>query len=77
MKSEWNFDETIRGTVKGVPVELDLDEMSDDEDWVQSDAMREWGTARGHHGSLSTLSNLVSKCGDCADDSRRSLTYPV
>lgn len=31
MRSEWNFDETIRGTVKGVPVELDLDEMSDEE----------------------------------------------
>ena len=33
MRSEWNFDETIRGTFKGVPIELDLEEMSDDEEW--------------------------------------------
>lgn len=37
MKSEWNFDDTIRGTVRGVPVELDLDDMSDDEEWEFKD----------------------------------------
>ncbi|WVQ85148.1 hypothetical protein IAT38_007313 [Cryptococcus sp. DSM 104549] len=32
MGSEWNFDETIRGTARGVPVLLNLEEM-EDEDW--------------------------------------------
>lgn len=60
VRSEWNFDETIRGTVKGVPIELDLEDMSDDEDdWVQSEALREWGTARGAQGSLSSLGKMV------------------
>lgn len=35
MRSEWNFDETIRGTVKGVPLNLDLAGLSleSDEEW--------------------------------------------
>ncbi|WWC85497.1 uncharacterized protein L201_000361 [Kwoniella dendrophila CBS 6074] len=32
MKSEWNFDETIKGTIKGVPVNLDLEDLDDDDD---------------------------------------------
>ncbi|ORX34920.1 kinase-like domain-containing protein [Kockovaella imperatae] len=39
IKSEWNFDETIRMTVRGAPVELDLTSMSDDDD--------EWDLAEG------------------------------
>lgn len=44
MKSEWNFDETIRGTVKGMPVNLDLGEMSDEEEdgeWNMAEHLRE------------------------------------
>lgn len=33
MRSEWNFDETIRGTVRGMPVQLDLAEM-EEEEWA-------------------------------------------
>ncbi|WWD22878.1 hypothetical protein CI109_107373 [Kwoniella shandongensis] len=47
MKSEWNFDETIRGTMKGVPIQLDLDQMDEDdeESWdLQEDGG--WGTVR-------------------------------
>lgn len=32
MRSEWNFDDTIRGTVKGVPIALDLAEIEEDEE---------------------------------------------
>ncbi|WWC57774.1 uncharacterized protein I303_100309 [Kwoniella dejecticola CBS 10117] len=48
MKSEWNFDETIKGTIKGVPVNLDLGDMDDDE-WDYQDEEEEdgtWGTVR-------------------------------
>ena len=31
MRSEWNFDETIRGTVRGVPIALNLAEA--EEEW--------------------------------------------
>ncbi len=44
MRSEWNFDETIRGTVRGMPVQLDL---AQTEEWEDVDANhREWGTTR-------------------------------
>lgn len=66
MRSEWNFDETIRGTVRGVPVELDLEDMSDEEEWDLKDqevmiGVEEgegWGTTRirtSHVMSASTL----------------------
>jgi serine/threonine-protein kinase 24/25/MST4 len=32
IRSEWNFDETIRGTVRGAQVQLDLAALSDEED---------------------------------------------
>ncbi|KAK8844573.1 hypothetical protein IAR55_006420 [Kwoniella newhampshirensis] len=45
MKSEWNFDETVRGTMKGVPVQLDLEQMDEDEEWdLQADGG--WGSVR-------------------------------
>lgn len=40
MESEWNFDETIRGTVTGVPVNLNLEDMDkgfEDEDEEEDD----------------------------------------
>lgn len=50
VRSEWNFDETIRGTVKGVPVNLDLDDMEeeDEEEWdYQNEPFEIWdGTTR-------------------------------
>ncbi|WRT63383.1 uncharacterized protein IL334_000288 [Kwoniella shivajii] len=53
MKSEWNFDETIRGTIKGVPVELDLENLQEDEwDYDDEDENKieqvesTWGTVR-------------------------------
>lgn len=30
MKSEWNFDDTIRGTMNGVPINFNLDDMEDE-----------------------------------------------
>jgi hypothetical protein len=32
IRSEWNFDETIRGTVRGAQIQLDLAALSDEED---------------------------------------------
>ncbi|WVQ64600.1 uncharacterized protein L199_002767 [Kwoniella botswanensis] len=37
MRSEWNFDETIKGTVKGVPVSLDLEDLEDNDEWDYQD----------------------------------------
>lgn len=34
MKSEWNFDDTIRGTIKGAPVSLDMEEFEVPTDWA-------------------------------------------
>ncbi|WVR03239.1 hypothetical protein IAU60_000230 [Kwoniella sp. DSM 27419] len=45
MRSEWNFDETIRGTVKGVPVQLDLQDMEEDDGWDLPEEGT-WGTVR-------------------------------
>lgn len=42
ISSKWNFDETIRGTMKGVQVQLDLQDLSEDEadedEWAAGDA---------------------------------------
>ena len=50
MKSEWNFDDTIRGTIKGAPVSLDMsEEFEMPVDWanVQVDVVpSEMGTVR-------------------------------
>jgi serine/threonine-protein kinase 24/25/MST4 len=32
VQTEWDFDETIRGTIKGVPVKFDLGDFDDDEE---------------------------------------------
>ena len=32
MRSEWNFDDTIRGTMRGGQVQLDLAKLSEDDD---------------------------------------------
>ncbi|KAL7420227.1 hypothetical protein Q5752_005194 [Cryptotrichosporon argae] len=50
VRSEWNFDDTIRGTIRGVPVELDLTEMEDDEDDEEEyrarvQELREWNAS--------------------------------
>ena len=65
MRSEWNFDETIKLTMKGVPVELDLDEMSDDdEEWelkdreVNIDEGSAWGTTRVRENCVSSTVNV-------------------
>ncbi|CAD6573899.1 MAG: hypothetical protein TREMPRED_000960 [Tremellales sp. Tagirdzhanova-0007] len=58
MQSEWNFDETIRGTVRGMPVTLDLAEIGeqDDERWMLEEEEGEeekndlWGTTRVKRG---------------------------
>lgn len=66
MRSEWNFDETIRGTMKGVPVELDLETMEEDDEWDLEDehaarlgttriAIMEAPTLNGSQVSLPTL----------------------
>ena len=58
IRSEWNFDDTIRGTVKGMPVELDLEEMSDDDEWdlknqeVDVEEGSAWGTSRVRHSGV-------------------------
>ncbi|WVF66496.1 hypothetical protein IAT40_001236 [Kwoniella sp. CBS 6097] len=48
MKSEWNFDETIRGTIKGVAVHLDMDDMDDTDEDGEWDLPEDenWGTVR-------------------------------
>lgn len=69
IKSEWNFDDTIRGTIKGVPVELDLDDMSDDEEWdlkdqeVDVEEGSAWGTSRVRHSDVLTGSTLNVSSG--------------
>lgn len=58
VRSEWNFDDTIRGTINGVPINLNLDDMEDeeeeDEEWELKDAEVEvWdGTTRIRGDSL-------------------------
>ena len=57
LKSEWNFDETIRMTMKGAPVELDLAELSDDDEW---DMGSRSGTARVRESGPLRLGNVSS-----------------
>lgn len=53
MKSEWNFDETIRGTVRGVPLQLDLAEMEEEEwDLEEKSGNTEWILKSGRPSSL-------------------------
>jgi serine/threonine-protein kinase 24/25/MST4 len=71
MKSEWNFDETIRGTIKGVSVELALSMEDDGGEWdVEDDEEEEdaWGTTRvndGHDGvvRINVSANLLLSGG--------------
>ena len=48
IENEWNFDETIRGTMKGAPILLDLASISEGEDW-ESDLPV---TTKVRHGSV-------------------------
>jgi len=70
IRSEWNFDDTIRGTVKGMPVELDLEEMSDDDEWdlknqeVDVEEGSAWGTSRVRHSWM--MAGSVRNVSICA-----------
>ena len=75
MKSEWNFDETIKLTMKGVPVELDLDDMSDDdEEWelrdkeVNIEAGSAWGTTRVRESGVGSTINVSDSCASHGAD---------
>ncbi|KAK4685170.1 serine/threonine-protein kinase 24/25/MST4, partial [Tremellales sp. Uapishka_1] len=46
VKSEWNFDETIRGTVRGGQIQLDLADMDSDEEEDEETGAEWWGTQR-------------------------------
>ncbi|ORY22135.1 kinase-like domain-containing protein [Naematelia encephala] len=46
MRSEWNFDETIRGTVRGTQVQLDLEDFDEEDEWNTENDRAEWGTTR-------------------------------
>jgi hypothetical protein len=55
VRSEWNFDDTIRGTIAGMPVELDLGAMDDeDEEWdLEHEEVEVWdGTTRIQNGTV-------------------------
>ncbi|WWD06048.1 hypothetical protein V865_004133 [Kwoniella europaea PYCC6329] len=56
MRSEWNFDETIKGTVKGVPVSLDLEDLEDDNEWDYQD---EDGDGDGWEGTVREREDLL------------------
>lgn len=57
MRSEWNFDETIRGTLRGVPVQLNL---ADEWDLEEEGDGSAWGEDARHRSVLegTTLSNV-------------------
>lgn len=66
VKSEWNFDDTIRGTIKGLPVNLNLDELGDeeeDEGWdLEDEEVEVWdGTTRIRGDSLIIEGSLGSR----------------
>lgn len=46
MRSEWNFDDTIRGTIKGAPVSLDMEEFEVPIDWASVQVEVGEGTVR-------------------------------
>jgi hypothetical protein len=55
VRSEWNFDDTIRGTIAGMPIELDLGALDDDEEeWdLENEEVEVWdGTMRIKEGSV-------------------------
>jgi len=55
VRSEWNFDDTIRGTIAGMPIELDLGALDDDEEeWdLENEEVEVWdGTTRVRQGSV-------------------------
>lgn len=69
MESEWNFDETIRGTVTGVPVNLNLadmdngfeDEDEEEDDWnVKVAEVKTWdGSVKENAGDLLVKGKLA------------------
>jgi hypothetical protein len=55
VRSEWNFDDTIRGTIAGMPIELDLGALDDEEEeWdLENEEVEVWdGTTRIRSGSV-------------------------
>jgi serine/threonine-protein kinase 24/25/MST4 len=70
MRSEWNFDDTIRGTIAGMPIELDLGALDDEEEeWdLENEEVEVWeGTNRIRQGSviggdLNTLNVSLPTC---------------
>jgi serine/threonine-protein kinase 24/25/MST4 len=55
VRSEWNFDDTIRGTIAGMPVELDLGDLEDEEEeWdLEHEEVEVWdGTTRIRNGTV-------------------------
>ena len=82
MRSEWNFDETIRGTIKGVPLQLDLAQMEDDE-WdleeeEAEDENEEWAPTRRHGSVLDATTINVSVAWDLhADEQSSQMSLPM
>ena len=77
MKSEWDFDETIRGTIRGMPVELDLEELTDEEwDLEREVGVESGGTARRRsvlEGSTLNVSwTVLTNASGCADGMKAS-----
>jgi hypothetical protein len=78
VRSEWNFDDTIRGTIAGMPIELDLGALDDDEEeWdLENEEVEVWdGTMRVREGSviggdLNTLNVSTSPSGVVNTDGR-------
>jgi serine/threonine-protein kinase 24/25/MST4 len=55
VRSEWNFDDTIRGSIAGMPIELDLAALDDeDEEWdLENEEVEIWdGTTRIRSGTV-------------------------
>jgi serine/threonine-protein kinase 24/25/MST4 len=85
VRSEWNFDDTIRGTIAGMPIELDLGALDDEEEeWdLENEEVEVWdGTMRVREGSviggdLNTLNVSTSSSGVVNTDGRlRQCPYP-
>ena len=78
VRSEWNFDDTIRGTIAGMPIELDLGALDDEEEeWdLENEEVEVWdGTMRVREGSviggdLNTLNVSTSSSGVVNTDGR-------
>jgi hypothetical protein len=78
VRSEWNFDDTIRGTIAGMPIELDLGALDDEEEeWdLENEEVEVWdGTMRIKEGSviggdLNTLNVSTSSSGVVNTDDR-------